>query len=231
MDTREIERQTDARLSCTYPILSAMKQALRWLGQVWDRMLTFFLALCLAAGGMWYALRWMAPEEAALRQQIVETAQNYLDCNEADGTHQAIVDRYNTYSPSPRGYLLTYEDNWCAAFGSAVAMEVGLTDWIPVECSCEQQILLFDRVGDWEESDCYLPQAGDYIYYVWDEWRSGDCTAWANHVGIVVDTFGPVIKVIEGNKDDAVAYRYIFLNDITIRGFGLPDYRKLAATQ
>jgi len=231
LETQEKEKQTDERLSCLYQILSAGKRALLWLGQIWDRLATIFLALCLVAGGVWYALRWTDPEETALRQHVVQTAQKYLGCNEADGTHQAIVDQYNTYSPSPRGYTLTYTDNWCAAFGSAVAMEAGLTDWIPVECSCEQQILLFDKVGDWEENECYLPKPGDYIYYVWDEWRSGDCTAWANHVGIVVDTFGPVIKVIEGNKDDTVDCRYIFLNDITIRGFGLPDYRKLAATQ
>jgi hypothetical protein len=35
-----------------------------------------------------------------------------------------------------------------------------------------------------------------------------------------------VIQVIEGNKDDAVSYRYLFLNDPTIRGYGVPDYGK-----
>ena len=36
------------------------------------------------------------------------------------------------------------------------------------------------------------------------------------------------IKVIEGNKDDDVSYRYLFVNDPFIRGFGLPDYSHYA---
>ncbi|MBR5126548.1 MAG: hypothetical protein IKU68_07420 [Oscillospiraceae bacterium] len=207
-----------------------VKYLLRQTRLYWDIPVTVLLALCVLAGFVWYGIRWTDPEEAGIRQSVVQTARQYLGCNESDGSHQKIVDRYNSYTPSPRGYTLTYEDNWCAAFGSATALEAGLADWIPMECSCEQQILLFSKSGDWQENECYLPRPGDYIYYVWDEWRDGDCTAWANHVGIVAETFGPVIKVIEGNKDDAVGYRYIFLNDITIRGFGLPDYRKIAAS-
>ena len=99
-----------------------------------------------------------------------------------------------------------------------------------MECSCEQQIELFKELGCWREDECYLPRTGDYIYYVWDEWRSGDCTAWADHVGIVAETFGPVIKVIEGNKNDDVSYRYVFVNDPFIRGFGTPDYYAISKT-
>ena len=210
---------------------SAAKTAAQWFSAHWDKAVLLFLGLGMLSGLFWYAIRYIPEEEAALRRSVVNAAEQYLGIREADGSHEIIVDRYNTYSPSPRGYTLTTEDNWCAAFSSVAAMDAGLTDWIPVECSCQEQIALFDRAGDWEENDGYLPRTGDYIYYVWDEWRRGDCTAWANHVGIVVETFGPVIKVIEGNKDDSVSYRYIFLNDITIRGYGLPDYRKLSATQ
>ena len=190
----------------------------------WDRIVTVSLALCLLAGLSWYCLRYTAPEELALRQKLVAAAEGWLGAKEADGSHEAIIDLYNAQDVLPRAYSVTYEDNWCATFGSVAALQTGLTDIIPVECSCEQQIALFAALGSWREDECYLPRPGDYIYYVWDEWRSGDCTAWAKHVGIVVETFGPVIKVIEGNKDDQVAYRYIFLNDICIRGFGLPDY-------
>ena len=196
----------------------------RHIAQQWDRILTAVLIVCMTAGGIWYCLRSIVPEEAALRQLLVTSAQEWLGCREADGSHGAIIDLYNTCDPLPRDYPVTYDDNWCAAFGSASALKAGLTDIIHMECSCEQQINLFRELGRWREDECYLPRTGDYIYYVWDEWRSGDCTAWADHVGIVAGTFGPVIKVIEGNKDDAVGYRYIFLNDICIRGFGLPDY-------
>lgn len=204
---------------------------IRWVCRNWDAVLIGFLVLCLLAGGQWYLDRRITPEEMAVRQQVVETAIQYLGCKESDGSHEPIIDCYNTLDPSPRDYKVTYEDNWCATFGSAVALEAGLTDIIPMECSCEQQINLFKELGRWREDECYLPRPGDYIYYVWDEWRRGDCTAWADHVGIVAETFGPVIKVIEGNKDDSVAYRYVFLNDITIRGYGTPDYRKYIATE
>ena len=192
----------------------------------WDLILLAWIVLCLFCGGIWYGSRWISPQEQSARQTLVQTAQNYLGCNESDGSHEKIIDAYNAFEPNPRDYKVTYEDNWCATFGSAVALEAGMTDIIPMECSCEQQINLFKALDRWREDECYLPRTGDYIYYVWDEWRRGDCTAWADHVGIVVDTFGPVIQVIEGNKDDAVEYRYIFVNDICIRGFGLPDYKQ-----
>ena len=206
--------------------ITLAKVSLSRLRNHWDRVLTVLLAVCMTAGLSWSVCRAIGADEIIVRHRILETAQQYLGCREADGSHQRIIDLYNSYDPSPRSYKVSYDDNWCCAFGSTVALEAGLTDIIPMECSCEQQINLFKELGCWREDECYLPRTGDYIYYVWDEWRSGDCTAWADHVGIVVDTFGPVIQVIEGNKDDAVEYRYIFVNDICIRGFGLPDYKK-----
>jgi hypothetical protein len=117
------------------------------------------------------------------------------------------------------------EDNWCAAFASAVAIQCELTDIIPTECGCERQTYLWKEMGRWEEKDTYLPLPGDYIYYAWDEKNTrGDCTGWSDHVGIVVGTHGPFIKVIEGNKDDSVGYRYLIRWDPRIRGYGLPDY-------
>lgn len=198
----------------------------RW--KCWDSVLTVLLAAAMAAGILWYVHRAIGEQELAQRYSLVQTAETFLSRQEEDGSHREIIDHYNSYEPSPRGYKVGYEDNWCATFGSTAALIAGLTDIIPMECSCEQQINLFKAIGCWREDECYLPRTGDYIYYVWDEWRSGDCTAWADHVGIVAETFGPVIKVIEGNKDDAVGYRYIFMNDICIRGYGLPDYRSAA---
>ena len=197
----------------------------------WDQILTVSLVLCMMAGLIWYTHRAIGERELAARQYLLGIAQQYLGCQEADGSHQKIVDLYNSIDPSPRDYKVSYDDNWCATFASAAALEAGMTTIIPMECSCEQQINLFKVIGRWREDECYLPRTGDYIYYVWDEWRRGDCTAWADHVGIVAETFGPVIKVIEGNKDDSVGYRYLFLNDICIRGFGLPDYAELLKSE
>ena len=165
------------------------------------------------------------PDEAINRSQMVHAAEGFLGCNEADGSHKEIIDIYNAHEPLAQGYQVTYEDKWCATFVSAVAIECGFTDVIPTECSCQRQIELFQKLGVWEEADDYLPLPGDIIYYRIDGAQlTGDCTAYADHVGIVVGTNGNFIKVIEGNKNDEVAYRYLSVNDSIIRGYAIPDY-------
>ena len=173
----------------------------------------------------WFGFARSVPEdEAALRMTLVDTACGWAGVREDDGSHRFIIDLYNTLDPPPQDYRVTYDDAWCAAFGTAASMEAGLTDIIPPECSCSRQIKLFQDLGRWEEDDAYLPLPGDYIYYDWDMPRSIDCTGWPEHVGIVVGTFGPFIRVMEGNKDDVAAYRVIWINDWCIRGYGIPDY-------
>ena len=125
------------------------------------------------------------------------------------------------------GYVVQETDDWCATFVSAMAISCGLTDIIPTECGCQRQIGLFQELGTWEENDAAIPLPGDIIYYDWDSRSLGDCTGWADHVGIVVGTKWPFVKVIEGNKDDAVGYRIVLINDIHIRGYGRPDYASL----
>lgn len=168
--------------------------------------------------------RQVSQEEKMLRLQVVCSAENWLGANEGDGSHQEIIDLYNQHKPLAQGYLVQYTDNWCAAFGSVAAIQTGLTDIIPTECSCERQIGLFADLGRWEEADNYVPLPGDYIFYCTENILPGDCTDWSNHVGIVTGTCLGYIKVIEGNAGEQVTYRYIPINDCSIRGFGLPDY-------
>jgi len=166
-----------------------------------------------------------APErEAQLRRELVRTAQSWLGANEADGSHRAILDIYNSHEPLALGYTVTDSDSWCAAFVSAAAIEAGLTDIIPTECGCQRQISLFDGLGSWEEDDNAVPQPGDILYYDWDQKHPGEATGWSDHVGIVVGIKWPFVKVIEGNKDDCVSYRVIPMGHKSIRGYGLPDY-------
>lgn len=199
----------------------------RYLSANWDRVLWALVSLLMFAGFVWYCLCYTVPEEWALRQSVVSAAGQYLGRNEQDGSHTGIIDRYNSQDPLPRGYAVTYSDSWCAVFGTVIAMEQGLTGIIPPECSCEQQINRFAAMECWIEADSYLPKPGDYIFYDWDYATKKDSRGWSDHVGIVVKTMGPVIQTIEGNKDDAVSYRYLFLNDPTIRGYGTPDYGSL----
>lgn len=199
-------------------------------------ILAWVISLAVIAGAVtahylwapWGFYRAAKPEEAALRLKTIAAAQKYLDCKEADGSHEKIIDLYNSHEPLALGYVVQYTDSWCAAFVSAVAIEEGLTDIIPTECGCERQIGLWQALGRWQEKDGYIPQPGDLIYYDWDQKAQGDCTGWSDHVGMVVGTKWPFIKVIEGNKDDMVTYRVILADDVTIRGFGLPDYGSMA---
>ena len=166
----------------------------------------------------------VSAEEAALRVALVKTAESYLGCREDDGSHRQIIDLYNSHEPLAIGYEVQYTDSWCTAFVSAVAISCELTDIIPTECGCQRQIELFQSLGRWEESDSAIPLPGDLIYYDWNMEDKGECTGWADHVGIVVGTKWPFIKVIEGNRKDAVGYHYVRLNDVQIRGFAKPDY-------
>ena len=188
-------------------------------------LLAFLLGALLAVWRLpWGFAREVSGEEKDLRLQVVHTAEKWLGANEEDGSHRSIIDAYNAYIPLPRSYALTYEDAWCAAFDSVVAMECGLTDIIPVECGCDPQIALFQNLGCWVEADDYVPLPGDLIYYHWDCEEPGDCTHSTDHVGIVAATVGQFLKVIEGNKDNDVSYRYLKVDDPDIRGYGIPNY-------
>lgn len=162
--------------------------------------------------------------EAQLRRSVVTRAESYLGCNEADGSYRSILETYNAQASLPQGYVLQPEDSWCAAFVSCVAIDCGITDILPTECGCQRQIGLFQELGRWEENDGYIPQPGDVIYYDWQDSGFGDCTGWADHVGLVAGIKWPFVKIIEGNKDDQVCCRYILLGGRYIRGYGLPDY-------
>ena len=168
--------------------------------------------------------REVSESEMALRQQLINTAEAWLGTVKGSPEHRQIIDLYNAQEALPVDYLVTYEDNWCATFVSVVALQNDLEDIIPPECGCQRQIALFESMGRWQEDETYVPLPGDVIYYARKDIAIGDCTGWADHVGIVVGTSGNYIKVIEGNNNDAVRYRYIRKNDYTIRGYGLPDY-------
>ena len=167
--------------------------------------------------------------EKQLRQKVVDTAVAWLGCKEANGSHRKIIDLYNAHKPLARGYAVKYTDAWCATFVSAVAIKAGMTDIIPLECGCGKMIEPFTKLGRWQENDAYTPAAGDVIFYDWDDNGVGDCKGAADHVGIVLYAIGNNMKIIEGNKNDAVAYRTMTVDGKFVRGYGLPDYAGKAA--
>lgn len=156
--------------------------------------------------------------------KVIEQAKTWIGRNETAGTHKAIIDVYNAHKPLARGYKVKYTDSWCATFVSAVAIKCGYTDIIPTECSCQQQIELFKKIGAWVENENRTPKAGEIIYYDWEDDGVGDNKGHSDHVGIVEKVVGGVITVIEGNYKNAVGRRTITTNAKCIRGYAVPKY-------
>ncbi len=190
----------------------------------------------MTCAGFWIGMHWfdgfsplsVSSTELRQRMQLVNAAKSWLGTTEGSDEHKQILLIYNTHEPLAQGYAVKDSDNWCATFGSTAAIQTGHTDIIPTECSCGRQVNLWSALGRWQERDDHLPLPGDFIYYNWDQtWSPKDNSGWPDHVGIVVGTMGPVIKVIEGNRDDSVSYRIIFRWNHRIRGYGLPDYASI----
>ena len=161
---------------------------------------------------------------AKYASKIVEQAKEWLGRKESNGSHKEIIDVYNSHKPLPRGYAVKYTDSWCATFVSSCAIKLGYTDIIPPECSCNQMIALFKKLGAWVENDARKPQIGDIIFYDWDDSGNGDNVGSSDHVGIVEAVNGDTIHVIEGNYSDSVKRRYLRVNGKYIRGYGVPKY-------
>ena len=172
--------------------------------------------------------------ETEIRQKVVTTAKKYLGCKEKDGSHKKFVDTYNNYKPLPRNHRMTYSAAWCATFVSAVAIECGLTDIMPVECGCAYMIEQYKKLNRWREDENYTPKAGDIIFYDWQDgadYAETDDKGAPEHVGIVTAAACGVVSVIEGNKADAVNFRTVIVNGRYIRGYGLPDYGSKATVE
>ena len=167
--------------------------------------------------------------ENEARKLFVDTAKSYLGYSEASGKHRQIIDLYNSKSPLPRNYRVTYTDAWCATFVSACAIKANMANIIPRECSCFYQVEQFQKMERWQENDSYTPKPGDIIYYDWQDNGVGDNKGVPDHVGIVESVSGGVITVIEGNKNDSVERRKISVDGTCIRGYGLPNFAWWAA--
>ena len=204
---------------------------LKFIKRAGKLLFIFLLLLALIPGLLWlYLPQADFGTASGLRGDLLMAASVQLGVAEGSDAHHAIIDTYNAHEPLAQGYEVKYEDDWCATFVSAVAIQQGLTDIIPTECGCQRQIGLFQEIARWEEDDSYIPLPGDIIYYCnGDKDPFSDCKDWSDHVGLVVGTSNGYIKVIEGNCDNTVAYRYIKVNSTGIRGFALPDYEGFLA--
>lgn len=169
--------------------------------------------------------------EHEVRAKVVDIMRSWVGAKEGGAVHHAIIDAYNTITPLPRGYRMSYTDAWCAATVSAAGHLAGYDDIMPAECSCGRMIELYRALGRWEESDAYVPEEGDLIMYDWDDSGSGDNTGAPEHVGMVETVENGKITVIEGNASDMVKRRTLAVNGRYIRGYCLPDYASKATPE
>lgn len=164
------------------------------------------------------------PQPTYSRSAVVDLAKSKVGIVEGSSGHKAIIDKYNTQSPLPRGYKVKYSDAWCAAFVSYLAVELGYTDIIPTECSCPQMVSLAKAMGIWVEDDAYVPAPGDIVLYDWQDSGSGDNVGSPDHIGVITEVKASSMKVTEGNYKDAVGVRDLDINGRYIRGYIVPRY-------
>lgn len=169
--------------------------------------------------------------EKQVREQVVNTINGWIGKKEADGSHRSIIDLYNSHTPRARGYKVSYTDAWCATCVSAVAIKLGYTDIIPLECGCEEFVKLAKKMGIWVENDAYTPQIADIILYDWDDSGAGDCTGHSDHIGYVTAVSGKNLTITEGNMSNKVGTRKITVNARYIRGYVTPKYSTKATTK
>lgn len=160
------------------------------------------------------------------RNDFVELARSFIGYSEADGSFKDIIDIYNSYSPLPRNVKMQYNWEWCACFYSALAIELGYTDIIPIEISCYYMIEKAKEMGIWIEDDAYVPSPGDAILYDWGDTGYDDDTGVPDHIGCVEFVKDGYITVIEGNYSEAVKRRTIAINGRFIRGFITPEFNE-----
>lgn len=154
---------------------------------------------------------------------FISVLESWIGFSEANGKHKQIVDIYNAHKPLALGYVVKYTDSWCDVTISAAAIKSNNVDIIGTECGCERHIQIFKDKGIWIEDGTITPIRGDIILYNWDDSTQPN-DGFADHIGAVVSVSGNQIKVIEGNKNDAVSYRYIAVGNGNIRGYARPKY-------
>ena len=99
---------------------------------------------------------------------------------------------------------------------SWVAKESGINnETIPKFASVSAGKAAFQTLGAYEPKADYLPRPGDIIFFLNN----------ASHTGIVLGVEDGRVYTIEGNSADMIARRNYSLDDATITGYGIPDFK------
>lgn len=117
-----------------------------------------------------------------------------------------------------RKYKMQPNDDWCAMFTTVIAHKAGLNaSNFPFEVSVWWQCEIAKQRGLYH-TDVNKARPNDLVIY---DWKKGNRY---NHVGFVVSVGNGMLRAIEGNKSDTVAYRNIQANSALIRGFITTNY-------
>lgn len=172
--------------------------------------------------------------EAELRQLMVNTFMKFKDNKMGSTGHHKIIDTYNTQNPLPRGYKMTYKDDWCAATCTAIGIMCGLQNIIFGECSCTKLIQLYTKAGRWieNEADKNAYKVGNFIIYDWNDginYERYDDKDSPEHIGMIYEVHDTYVMVIEGNMGSPshVGTRKVYINGRYIRGICAPDYASM----
>ena len=149
--------------------------------------------------------------------KIIDCAKSYLGVIEGSSKHHEIVNIYNTIKPLPFGYKVTYYDAWCATFVCAMAQKAGVIKYIYPTCSCPEMVNMYKKNKRFSKA-MKNAVAGNFIIYSFSK------NGVAEHVGIIEENNGGILKVIEGNRNDKVAYRTIKYNDSVVMGFCINNF-------
>jgi hypothetical protein len=157
---------------------------------------------------------------------VIAVMASWVGYSETNGKYKQIIDIYNEYGAVhgyPRGYKVSYQDQWCDVAVSAAFIKADAIDLLGgAECGVEEHVALFKKKGIWTDDKKITPQAGYVIVYDW----GGD--GYADHIGIVESVTegiaGKTITVLEGNYNDCVGRRYIPVGWASIKGYAMPKY-------
>lgn len=157
---------------------------------------------------------------AKTSKEYLDAGKKYLGTKEGSSKHRKIVDMFN--SCKLKTFPISYSDAWCSAFISAMAIESGCTDIIPISANCDEMYKKGVVMGIAIPKDKWIPKMGDIIFYDWN--LNGEL----DHVGVVETMSKNIIHVLEGNKNDSVAYRDINYKNATITKIIRPRYKTVS---
>lgn len=157
---------------------------------------------------------------AKTNDEYLTTCKKYLGTKEGTSKHRKIVDMFN--SSKLKTFPISYSDAWCSAFISAMAIESCCTDIIPISANCDEMYKKGVVMGIAIPKDRWIPKIGDIVFYDWN--LNGEL----DHVGVVETMSKSIIHVLEGNKNDSVAYRDINYKNATITKIIRPRYKTVS---